>query len=106
MSSLPSEVDAGRTDAGESDGVITVAYWAAARAAAGVATETFAVAGPTSLDEVVRRVLDAHPGEQMARVIGVCSALVGDRPSGNHPPQDVVVAPGERVDFLPPFAGG
>lgn len=89
-----------------SDSTVTVRFWAAARAAAGVASEELPVDGPTTLADVVRRVLEAHPDVQLERVIGVCSVLVGDRPAGGQDPEAVVVRPGESVEFLPPFAGG
>ena len=91
---------------GETGDTVTVAYWAAARAAVGVASEEVTVAGPTTLADVVRRVLALHPGDRVERVIGVCSALVGDQPVGRRDPEDVVVEPGDRVELLPPFAGG
>ena len=96
-------------DAGESPRVetaVTVRYWAAARSATGVTEDRFEFDGPTTLDEVVRRVHEAHPTSRVASVIGVCSVLVGDRPAGGRDPKTVVVEPGESVEFLPPFAGG
>lgn len=96
---------AGSTGA-ETAGVITVHYWAAARSAAGADADTFEVAGPVTLAEVLERVLAARPGPDLARVVGVCSVLVGDRPTGAREPADVLVAPGETVELLPPFAGG
>ena len=85
---------------------VTVHYWAAARAAAGVASEQVAVDGPLTLAELVRRVVAAHPGSDLERVVGVCSVLVGDQPVGTRDPGDVVVEPGAVVELLPPFAGG
>lgn len=85
---------------------VLVRYWAGARAAAGVAEERLEVDGPTTLAEVVRRVLAAHPGQRMADVVQVCSVLVGDQPAGRREPGEVVVEPGATVEFLPPFAGG
>lgn len=85
---------------------VTARYWAGARSAAGVAEDVFEVAGPVSLAEVVRRVLTAHPGPDVARTIGVCSVLVGDRPAGTEDAERIVIAPGATVEFLPPFAGG
>ena len=85
---------------------VTVRYWAGARAAAGVAEDVLPVDGPVTLAEVVRRVLEARPGDRMARVVGVCSVLVGDRPVGGRDPDEVVVEPGGTVELLPPFAGG
>jgi molybdopterin synthase sulfur carrier subunit len=62
---------------------ITVRYWAGARAAAGTAEDVLeadAAAGELTLADVIARVLDLHPGEQMARTVGVCSVV--DRPDG------------------------
>jgi molybdopterin synthase sulfur carrier subunit len=85
---------------------ITVRYWAAARAAAGTDRDELAVDGPVTLSEVVRRVVAAHPEGRLAGVLEVCSVLVGDRPVKTRDPATVEVAPGDSVEFLPPFAGG
>ena len=85
---------------------VTVRYWAGARAAAGVAQDVFEVEQATTLADVVRRVLEAHPDAQMGKVVSVCSELVGDRPVGSRDPEDVAIAPGDVVELLPPFAGG
>lgn len=98
------EATAGRTHGGEM--TVTVHYWAAARAAAGVASEDFAVDGPVTLTDLVRRVVAAHPGSDVERVVGVCSVLVGEQPVGSRDPGAVLVQPGDVVELLPPFAGG
>jgi len=85
---------------------VTARYWAGARSAAGVDEDVFEVTGPISLAEVVSRVLTAHPGPDVARTIGVCSVLLGDRPVSSKDAAEVVVDPGATVEFLPPFAGG
>lgn len=85
---------------------VTVRYWAGARAAAGTAEDVFPVTGETTLDVLVRRVLERHPDERMARTVAVCSVLVGDRPVRSQDPATVVLAPGAVVELLPPFAGG
>jgi sulfur-carrier protein len=85
---------------------VTVHYWAGARAAAGVASEDFPVDGPLTLADLVRRVVAAHPGPDLERVVGACSVLVGDQPVGTRDPESVVVRPGQVVELLPPFAGG
>ncbi len=85
---------------------ITVRYWAAARAAAGTDRDELAVDGPVTLSEVVRRAVAAHPDGRLAGVLEVCSVLVGDRPVKTQDPRTVEVAPGDSVEFLPPFAGG
>ncbi|MBM0127850.1 MoaD/ThiS family protein [Pimelobacter simplex] len=86
--------------------VIRVRYWAAARAAAGIAEEEVAVAGPVTLAELRAEVVGRHPGTRLPEVVGVCSVLVGERPVSSTDPAAVVVRPGETVEFLPPFAGG
>ena len=85
---------------------VTVRYWAGARAAAGTAQDVFGVEDATTLADVVRRVLEAHPEPQMAKVVAVCSVLVGDRPAGTRAPEAVPIEPGDVVELLPPFAGG
>jgi molybdopterin synthase sulfur carrier subunit len=85
--------------------VISVRLWAAAKAAAGVGGLELATTGPLTLDEVVERVLSGRP-DRLAPVLKGCSVLVGDRPVSTRDPADVVVRPGDTVEFLPPFAGG
>src|SRR5690349_1507391 len=98
------------TDAERSrETAITVRYWAGARAAAGTAEdvwETDGTTGELTLADVVARVLERHPGEQMARTVGVCAVLLGDQPVRTQDPAAVVVRPGDVVELLPPFAGG
>lgn len=81
-------------------------YWAAAKSAAGVAGDELAVDGPITLAEVLRRAIALHPGTRLADVLGSCSTLLGDRPVSAEDPDEVEVAPGTTVEFLPPFAGG
>jgi len=92
-------------DASETQ-VITVRYWAAARAAAGVASDEIAVDGSLALGEVLARARARHPDDRFARVLGVCSVLVGEQPVSGADAGDVVVPPGSSVELLPPFAGG
>lgn len=87
-------------------GQIRVRYWAAAKAAAGVAEDDLEVEAALPLDEVVRRAVDLHPRTRLADVLQVCSALVDDRPVKRLDPATVLVEPGQSVEFLPPFAGG
>ena len=100
MSTTSREARDGETPA------VEVHYWAAARSAAGVDGDSLPVDGPIPLSEVVSRALALHPGTRLPDVIKVCSVLVGDRPSSTEDPDTVLVAPGTRVEFLPPFAGG
>ena len=86
--------------------VVRVRYWAAAKAAAGVAGDDLPVDGPISLSEVLRRAVALHPATRLADVLQTCSALLGDRPVSAEDPDAVAVPPGSSVEFLPPFAGG
>ena len=79
--------------------VVTVRYFAAARAAAGVTEESNA---SETLSALVAR-LSADHGQALAKVLGVASFLVDgvvwhDR--------EAALPAGATVDVLPPFAGG
>jgi len=83
---------------------VTVRYWAAARAAAGRDSDDVE---PGTLAQVLGEVRARHAGdERFARVLGVCSVLIGDRPVGARDHDAVRVSPGDVVELLPPFAGG
>ncbi len=77
---------------------VEVHLFAAARAAVGA---SIVPAIPGSLRSILDRLCDEHPA--FATVRPRCSVLVdGVAVHG----EDVEVAPGGRVDVLPPFAGG
>ncbi|MDQ3475818.1 MAG: MoaD/ThiS family protein [Actinomycetota bacterium] len=78
---------------------VTVNYFAAARAAAGAATETIEA---SSLAEVIAAASQRH-GPGLAKVLGVCSFLVDGVRRSDH---DAALPHGSSVDVLPPFAGG
>ncbi len=81
---------------------VTVRYWAAAKAAAGVAEEAYeAVTLADALDSVRER----HTGE-LTRVLLRCSFLVDGDPVGKRAHDAVRLADGGTVEVLPPFAGG
>lgn len=96
-----------RTPAPE-DAVIRVRLWASARAAAGVSELELPTDQALSLAEVARLVVETAPApdpDRLRQVLGVCSVLIGEEPAHGDP-ADVTVGPGQRVEFLPPFAGG
>jgi molybdopterin converting factor small subunit len=95
-----------RAAAGPTSGTVTVRYWAAARSAAGTETDELSVEGPVTLAEVTGRAAALHPEGRLPQVLGICSVLIGDRPAGGADPDTVTVNPGDRVEYLPPFAGG
>jgi sulfur-carrier protein len=80
--------------------MVTVRYFAGARAAAGgVSAEVFDAG---SVDELIAVLIERH-GERLAVVLKAASFLVDgltchDRLAG--------LPPGATVDVLPPFAGG
>ena len=78
---------------------VTVRYFAGARAAAGVDTETHDAA---TLEELLSRLVAAH-GERLERVLTACSFLVDGTSTRDRALQ---LSPGAVVDVLPPFAGG
>jgi molybdopterin converting factor small subunit len=100
MDSRPDDLATGETS------LITVRYWASARAAAGVGSDALPVTGPLTLTDVVRRAVALHPDTRLPNVLEACSVLVGDQPVGSRQPDGVLVNPGQTVEFLPPFAGG
>lgn len=84
--------------------LVTVRYWAAARAAAG--RQHDAVAART-VAEALTAVRERHADNtRLAQVLGVSSLLLGDRPLGSLDLDDVVVSAGDVIEVLPPFAGG
>ncbi len=88
---------------------VTVRYWAAARAAAGVEQDVVEVSdeGGRTLASVLDEVVAARPGNRrFADVVEICSVLVGEVPVGAKPQDEVVLSGGETVELLPPFAGG
>ncbi|RBY75552.1 MoaD/ThiS family protein [Geodermatophilus sp. TF02-6] len=78
---------------------VTVRFFAGARAAAGVDTET---RDAGTLDELVAQLVAAH-GERLERVLTACSFLVDGTQTRD---RSSVLQPGAVVDVLPPFAGG
>ena len=78
---------------------VTVRYFAGARAAAGVDTETRSAG---SLDELLGQIVAAH-GQRLERVLTACSFLVDGTQTRDRSHE---LPPGSVVDVLPPFAGG
>lgn len=80
---------------------VTIRYFAAARAAAGIESETIFIPDGTTLTQLVDGL--AEKSAELDRVLARCSYLrneVAVRDRG------VVLRSGDVVDVLPPFAGG
>jgi molybdopterin converting factor small subunit len=93
------EVTAG--DGGGGNGRVRVRYFAAARAAAGVAEETVPVHGG-SLAWLIVELTERH-GQRLAKVVAAASFLVNGLTWHD---REMALPVGATVDVLPPFAGG
>ncbi len=86
--------------------VVTIRYFAAARAAAGTPAEAMQLELPAGTAPTIGDVLDAavdRHGAQLGRVLQRCSYLLDEvAVHGRGTP----VSSGQSVDVLPPFAGG
>ena len=80
----------------------TIRYWAAAKAAAGIAEEPYTA---DNLAEALDAARGRHPAE-LTRVLRRCSFLVDGNPVGTRSHETVRLAEGGTVEVLPPFAGG
>ena len=79
--------------------MVTVRYFAGARAVSGVDTESREAA---TLDELVGQIIAAH-GDRLEKVLTACSFLVDGTSTRD---RALRLSPGAVVDVLPPFAGG
>lgn len=86
----------------EDRSVTTLRYWAAARAAAGIAEEQTSA---TTLAEALL-LARATRDDRFGQVLGVCSFVVDGEPVGGRDHTRVALPDGGLVDVLPPFAGG
>ena len=80
------------------DATVTVRYWAGARAAAGVDSDT--VSGCATVGEAVAAVTRLRPA--LEPVTAVSSLLLEGVPAD----RDSALPAGAVVEVLPPFAGG
>lgn len=80
---------------------VTVRYYAAARAAAGIDEEGLPLPADLPLQSLLAGLASRH-GADLARVLDISSFLI----NGLNGPRDRVVPADATVDVLPPFAGG
>jgi sulfur-carrier protein len=81
---------------------VTVRYFAAARAAAGVEVETVTVPSGATVDILLKSVRGTH-GDDLARVLDRCSFLLDEVAVRD---RELSLYDGALLDVLPPFAGG
>jgi sulfur-carrier protein len=81
---------------------VSLYYWAGAKAAAGVESESVLA---TTVAEALRAVVDARADPAFSRVVRACSLLVDEVAARPDDLERVLSGP-VRVDVLPPFAGG
>ena len=79
----------------------TIRYWAAAKAAAGIAEEPYAAA---TLADVLAAARAQHP--DLGKVLERSSYAVNGEPVGGRAHDSVRLTDGGTVEVLPPFAGG
>ena len=82
--------------------MVSLYYWAGARAAAGVESETTAA---STVAEALATVLATRADPAFSRVVQACSLLV-DGVAAHPDDLDRPLSGPVRVDVLPPFAGG
>jgi len=83
---------------------VTIRYWAAAKAAAGVPEES--VQAATLAEALAAAVASRAPDDPLRNVLARSSFLVDATPVGRAARESVVLGDGAVVEVLPPFAGG
>ena len=87
--------------------MVTIRYWAAAKAAAGVADES-CEAGTLAeaLASALARRPAAEPGDRLRDVLARSSFLIDGAPAGTRRHEDISLTGAAVIEVLPPFAGG
>lgn len=83
---------------------VTIRYWAAAKAAAGVAEQT--VDADTLAGALAAAVASRPDDDRFSGVLARSSFLVDATPIGRAAKESVLLGDGAVVEVLPPFAGG
>jgi molybdopterin converting factor small subunit len=83
---------------------VTIRYWAAAKAAAGVPEET--VEAGTLSDALNTAVANRKQDGRLATVLMRSSFLVNADPVGHAAKESIMLDDGAVIEVLPPFAGG
>jgi molybdopterin converting factor small subunit len=81
---------------------VTVRYFAAARAAAGVEAEPLELPDGATVSDALAAMRERH-GAELARVLDRCSFLLDEVAVRD---RSAMLPAGATLDVLPPFAGG
>ncbi len=83
--------------------IVTMRYWAAAKDAAGVAEQQLTA---DTLAAALSAAVVIHGGAQLGPVLERSSFLIDGHPVGRRAADSIVLADGNVIEVLPPFAGG
>jgi sulfur-carrier protein len=83
--------------------IVTMRYWAAAKDAAGVAEQQLTA---DTLAAALSAAAGINGGAQLRAVLDRSSFLIDGNPVGRRAADTVVLADGNVIEVLPPFAGG
>jgi molybdopterin converting factor small subunit len=83
--------------------IVTMRYWAAAKDAAGVAEQQLTA---DTLATALAAAARINGGAQLRAVLDRSSFLIDGSPVGRRAADSVVLADGNVIEVLPPFAGG
>jgi sulfur-carrier protein len=83
--------------------IVTMRYWAAAKDAAGVAEQQLTA---DTLATALAAAAGINGGAQLRAVLDRSSFLIDGSPVGRRAADSVVLADGNVIEVLPPFAGG
>jgi molybdopterin synthase sulfur carrier subunit len=83
--------------------VVTMRYWAAAKEAAGVAEHELTA---DTLAAALAASASRAGGGQLKAVLARSSFLIDGNPVGRRAAETVLLADGNVIEVLPPFAGG
>jgi sulfur-carrier protein len=83
--------------------VVTIRYWAAAKDAAGVPEQQLTA---DTLAAALAAAVAADDRTQLSLVLARSSFLIDGSPVGRRAAESVLLADGNVIEVLPPFAGG
>ena len=83
--------------------IVTMRYWAAAKEAAGVAEQQLTA---DTLAAALSVAAETSGGSQLRAVLDRSSFLIDGNPVGRRAADSDVLADGNVIEVLPPFAGG